>query len=213
MEPMNDAPQRIAAVLFDFDGTITTPGHLDFPAIRNAVGCPPGTSILTYIEALDLEKRATAERILDEFEMKAAAEVLPAPGIAQVIAYLDSHGLQRGILTRNTLRAVKRSLENMPFLRLDDFSCVITREDEIPVKPEPDGVLVAAKRFGVTPAEMLVVGDYLYDVEAGHRAGSYTVFVDNLSSRADPAPQSDFTISDLRSLICLLHPYLNPHSG
>ena len=108
---------------------------------------------------------------------------------------------------------MKRSLANIPFLNLDDFSCVITREDAIPVKPEPDGVLFAAERFGVPPEKLLVVGDYIYDVEAGHRAGSYTVFVDNLQSRVFPAPQSDYTVSDLRSLIYILHPYLNSHAG
>jgi len=205
MEQTRKDTKIISGVVFDFDGTITTPGHLDFAAIRRAIGCPDGVSILTYIEDLPLSERAEAERVLDEFEMRAAAEIGPASGLAELIAYLNDHSLKRGILTRNTLRAVERSIENLPFVRLEDFSCVITRDDDIPVKPEPAGVIAAASQFGVAPNELMVVGDYLYDIEAGRNAGAVTVFVDNLPSRGFAAPDADFTIADLRSLIPILH--------
>ena len=42
----------LEAVLFDFDGTLTEPGTLDFAAIRREIGCPPGQPILEFIGGL-----------------------------------------------------------------------------------------------------------------------------------------------------------------
>jgi len=41
-------PFRLAAVVFDFDGTLTEPGALDFAAIHEAVGCPRDIGLLEY---------------------------------------------------------------------------------------------------------------------------------------------------------------------
>ena len=43
---------RIRAVLFDFDGTLTLPGALDFSRIKRALNCPPDIPILEYIESI-----------------------------------------------------------------------------------------------------------------------------------------------------------------
>ena len=45
-------PFRLRAVLFDFDGTLTHPGALDFAAIKREVGCPPDQFVLEWILAL-----------------------------------------------------------------------------------------------------------------------------------------------------------------
>jgi hypothetical protein len=42
----------IKGVLFDFDGTLTMPGALDFPAIKREMGCPPDFPILEYLETV-----------------------------------------------------------------------------------------------------------------------------------------------------------------
>lgn len=190
--------------MFDFDGTITTPGHLDFAAIRAAIGCPAGISILDHIESLDPAQRESAHRTLDEFEMEAAGRVGPAPGLPEIIEFLKAHDVPAGVLTRNTHRAVLRSLEQIDCCDLNDFACVITRDDNVRVKPEPDGVIEIARRIGVSPTTLLVVGDFIYDVEAGARAGARTVFLDVIPNRTFPAPEADFVISDLRSLMLVL---------
>ena len=45
-------PYRIDAVLFDFDGTLTAPGALDFKEIKAELGCPLDRPVLEYIEGL-----------------------------------------------------------------------------------------------------------------------------------------------------------------
>ena len=45
-------PFRAKAVLFDFDGTLTAPGALDFRVIKKEIGCPQDMPVLEFIEEL-----------------------------------------------------------------------------------------------------------------------------------------------------------------
>ncbi len=202
----------IKAIVFDFDGTITEPGSLNFTKIREEVGCPEGVSILHYIETLDGQSAERAVEILESHENQAAAQARPAIGIDEVWRFLKEKDLKLGILTRNTTASVEISLRNIHGITLNDFDSIITRDDEIPVKPDPDGVLVTAARFGIDPSCLLVVGDFRYDIEAGQRAGSPTVYVDNNPTHSAPTPPSDFTITDLRELIPIVKSLLTPAS-
>ena len=201
------ATRGYEAIVFDFDGTLTTPGHIDFAAIRSDIGCPAELSILAFIDTLSDTDRRSAKGILDAYEMDAASQVGPAPGLEETVEYLKSHSIRMGILTRNTLLAVRRSLERITCCKESDFSSLITRDDNIPVKPDPAGVIETARRLGTKPDRVLVVGDYIYDIEAGRRAGATTVFLDALPDRHFAAPASDHVIGDLRSLTSILARY------
>ena len=49
---MSYKPFLIKAVIFDFDGTLTKPGTLDFPSFKKSLGCPVDQPTLEYIENL-----------------------------------------------------------------------------------------------------------------------------------------------------------------
>jgi HAD superfamily hydrolase (TIGR01509 family) len=173
-------PFRLRAVLFDFDGTLTRPGALDFPAIKRAVGCPPDGLVLEWIEALPAgAKRDDALAALERFELAAAAESEPNEGAERVIRGLRAQGLKIGVLTRNGLPAVRRALARFRDLDAGDLDVIVTRGDGIPPKPAPDGVLHAAAAMGVSPEETLVVGDFVLDVRAGRAAGALTAYLTN----------------------------------
>ena len=56
--PVRSGTLRVAAVLFDFDGTLTVPDTLDFTAVRRAVGCPAGLGLLEFLAGIaDAEDR------------------------------------------------------------------------------------------------------------------------------------------------------------
>ena len=176
--------QRIRAVLFDFDGTLTRPEAIDFTALRARVGVPPGTPILEYIESLpSAEERARRHRILEEVEAAAARASLPNAGAEELLLRLHESGLRLGILTRNTRRSIDLSLGNFRRVSHTLFDAIITREHQGRPKPHPDGVYAAALLLGVEPAEMLVVGDFIFDIAAGKAAGSPTVLVTNTTDR------------------------------
>jgi HAD superfamily hydrolase (TIGR01509 family) len=193
--------KEIKAVLFDFDGTLTRPGSLDFGAIRTAIGAPAGLPILEHIATLAPGvKRNRAIRILEKFELAAAKKSRPNPGAETLVAFLKKRGLKLGILTRNSLISVRTALRNFRRVQASDFDAIVTRHDPARPKPSPDGVRLAARKMGIKPAALLVVGDYIFDIQAGRRAGARTAFLVSPATRHFPDPPADVTIRALKEL-------------
>jgi len=195
----------IKGVLFDFDGTLTLPGALDFPAIKKSLGCPLDEPILEYLESQPTARRVELTKILEEFEENAAETSRPNHGAEKCLSSLKRRGLSLGILTRNSLSSVERALEKFGGTSIEDFAVVIARDGSLP-KPHPEGVFKAAGQMGVLPEELLVVGDFRFDVMAGKAAGAKTVLLTNdgrsLMSQGDPEPH--YTCSFLEELLEIL---------
>lgn len=191
----------IKAVLFDFDGTLTKPGAIDFNAIRKSIGCPAQRPILEYIESLkDPALQADAHAALAEYELNSAVSAEPNPGAEDLISYLLSKHLPIGIISRNGLPSIKRALRNFKRISEADFDLIISRDDPVKPKPSADGVLLAAESLNVDVEEMLMVGDYVFDIEAGKKAGAITVLLSNGTAPEKAINASDFTISYLQDL-------------
>lgn len=191
-------PFRLEAVLFDFDGTLTAPGELDFAVIKRDVGCPPDRFVLEWaLELEDEEERGRAFDALERFELEAAARSRPNEGAEDLVRTLREHGLTLGVLTRNGSAAVVRALDNFAAVGVDDFAALVTRDDPAAPKPAPDGVLLACERMGVSPERTLLVGDYVLDAEAGRRAGTVTALLTN-RREPDPADLAESGYHDAR---------------
>ena len=102
---------RIKGVLFDFDGTLTRPDALDFPAIKRKLGCPLDQPILEYLETLPPGQRSGLMKVLEDIEDKAAEISRPNEGAEKCISALKEKGIVLGILTRNGLSSVKKALK------------------------------------------------------------------------------------------------------
>jgi HAD superfamily hydrolase (TIGR01509 family) len=192
---------RIKGVLFDFDGTLTMPGALDFPAIKREMACPPDLPILEYLETLPPLRKGPLLEILETKEGQAARESLPNKGAEACLDALKRKGLLIGIITRNSLQSVQKAFEKFKTIDYRAFAAIITRDDG-PPKPHPDGVYRAAQRMGIFPHELLVVGDFRFDIIAGYGAGSPTVLLTNgrepVITPEDPAP--DYMVVCLEEL-------------
>jgi beta-phosphoglucomutase-like phosphatase (HAD superfamily) len=159
-------PFRLEGVLFDFDGTLTRPEALDFALIRREVGCPDDTYVLEYVLALpEGGERAAALAALERFELLGAAQAEPNPGAEGLVRRLRGLGLRLGVITRSGRAAIAavfaRFAELGVELRAADFDVIVTRDDDLPHKPAPDGVLHAAALMGVAPDRLLMIGDHL----------------------------------------------------
>ncbi|MBL0714355.1 MAG: HAD-IA family hydrolase [Desulfosarcina sp.] len=127
-----------------------------------------------------------------------AVQSRPNDGAEDLIQFLKDQRLPIGILTRNSLVSVEKTLENFSRTRLSDFDLVITRDDPVTPKPSPEGVLQAAGRFKIDPDEILLVGDFHFDIQAGQSAGALTVLLDNgAESRPQANITADFTVTRL----------------
>jgi len=200
----------IKAILFDFDGTLTKPGSLDFDAIKRAIGCPRHEPILEHIRNLPAGKRRrTAQQTLARFEQEAAARSRPNTAAERTLAALRRRGLRLGILTRNSRASVDRALGNFKRTTASDFDLILTRDRRLAPKPDPAGVRYAARQWKLAPTKILVVGDYVYDIEAGQRAGAPTVLLADPARAGGPTASPDHEIrslSELKDLLALYEP-------
>lgn len=195
-------PFRLSAVVFDFDGTLTAPGALDFEAIRSAVGCPSGIGLLEHLESLDdAEERARKEAVLEAAEIAAAERVFPNEGAAELVSFLRSSRVPMAIISRNRREPVERSFAFLPGIEQSDFVLIVTRDQGLSPKPLPDGVLHVAATMGLDPAEVLLIGDHAYDIEAGRRAGTLTMYLHNDPQEPGELDQADFVVPELRTAI------------
>jgi HAD superfamily hydrolase (TIGR01509 family) len=194
----------IKGVLFDFDGTLTLPEALDFPAIKKELGCPSDQAILEYLETQTPVQRSSLMKILEEIEDQAAEASRPNRGAEKCLSVLKERGIVLGILTRNGLSSVKKALKKFDGVTIRDFAAVITRDESLP-KPHPDGVHEAARQMGLSIREILMVGDFRFDIMAGSAAGARTVLLANREKSVmlpgDPDP--DYVVSNLEEILDL----------
>ena len=162
--------------IFDMDGTLTLAVH-DFPAIRNKLGINKDLDIIEAIEALPPEEAREKFRLLDEIEIGLTLRSQEQPGAEQLLTLLSEQNKMLGILTRNTVRNAKDTLDECNLKKFFPDQQILGRESAAP-KPSPDGINILLNQWEVDPASAVMVGDYKYDLEAGRRAGTATIYVD-----------------------------------
>ena len=167
--------QGIRGWVFDLDGTLTVAQH-DFPAIRRELGIPAESDILTYIAGLPEPARSELSQRLDAIEHRLAEAVQPALGAAQLIRHLHGRGDRLAILTRNLRSVAVSSLRTLGVADCFDDHDVLGRDEALP-KPDPEGILRVLKRWQLSQAEVVMVGDFRFDLEAGRAAGCRTCLI------------------------------------
>ena len=198
---MKSLPCYIRAVLFDFDGTLTRPDSLDLSEFKKSIGCPKDEYILEFIRKIPkAAERTKAHAELNRFEMQAARKARPNVGAEDLLQYLHSKDIRIGILTRNSAASTQRALRNFEKTEAGDFDLIITRDDPIEPKPSGDGIVMAAERLNVPVNELVMVGDFILDMEAGRRAGALTVLLNNPKMPVPADTACDFRIDHLRQV-------------
>ena len=188
--------------VFDMDGTLTVAVH-DFTAIRVALEIPPEDDILTHLAALPAEVAATKHAWLLEHERELALGSVAADGAVELVRELAARGYRLGILTRNARELAHVTLQAIGLADCFAADDVLGREDA-PPKPEPGGLLKLAAAWQVAPEEMVMVGDYRFDLDCGRAAGTRTVLV-NLPE--NPWPElTDWHAADCAALHRMIQP-------
>ncbi len=186
--------------IFDMDGTLTVAIH-DFEAIRDTLGLPLGQPILETIAALPAEQAAIIRRRLDEIELELARQSKPQEGARELLLGLQQRGVRLGILTRNTQRNACETLRACGLLAFFEPECVVGRELTSP-KPSPEGIHKLLDYWETPASTAVMIGDYLFDLEAGHRAGTATVYVD-VAGQNQWTAQADLRVQNLSELLWL----------
>ncbi len=178
--------------VFDMDGTLTLAVH-DFEAIKRALDIPLEDDILGHLAGLPEAVAAAKHAWLLEHERELALTAEPAPGAIELVRELHGRGCRLGILTRN---AHELALLTLRAIGLDDCFAVqdVIGRDEAPPKPDPGGLLHFARTWQVAPSELVMVGDYRFDLECARAAGARSVLV-NLAENPWPELADHFAVN------------------
>jgi HAD superfamily hydrolase (TIGR01509 family) len=187
--------------IFDMDGTLTVPMH-DFDDIRAALGLPEGIPILEAIDTLPERESEQISRRLDEIEFRIASQAEPQPGAQELLRALERQGSELGILTRNNRMNALETLRVCSLLEFFQPEAIVGREAALP-KPDPEGVNKLLRLWNARPADSVIVGDYLFDMQAGREAGTLTVYV-GPREKAEWRAYMDVWVKDLRELRILI---------
>jgi phosphoglycolate phosphatase len=207
------------ATLFDVDGTLVT-FEFDVQGTRRAIigdlakrgldtsGLGLSTPTQKIIDTVSEQARgaelASLKRrinsMLDKFELRSSRAAKVLPGAREALLYLRSKRVRLGVLTNSGRKAAYHVLRRGRML--DCFDFVLTREDVETMKPRPEGVLEAVRRFSLPKKKVFYVGDGLLDIAAAKAAGLKVISVSTGTQTADRLREAgaDFVISSLREL-------------
>ena len=176
---------RIQGVIFDLDGTLAD-SNPDFEGLRRELGIKSGTDILAHIESItDTEQAAKTKEIVERYELESSNRATWIAGAEPLIELFTRLQLPQAILTRNIPKAAAITLANLGL----DLDLVLTRFDA-KAKPHPEGVELICQKWQLDPANILFIGDYLYDLQTATNAGTKSVlyspeFIPDYASQAD----------------------------
>jgi len=184
-------------VLFDCDGTLVDSAHLIHEVMvrtfRHFELNEPQAEATRSIIGLTLDSAIARMRGLDDVDVQSqammahyksifAATRLEAgfqeplyPGIDGLIAELSrQEDLILGAVTGKSRRGLRLVCETHGWT---DTFFVARTADDCPSKPHPAMVLECCDTTGISPADTIVIGDSIYDMEMAKAAGAYALGV------------------------------------
>lgn len=189
---MTKAPRNLKAVLFDLDGTLVDTadefipvvqalraehGHAAMDPERIRASVSNGARALVSLglglaeDAPEFESKRL--RLLELYSEILGSMARPYPGIEDLLAELQARGVAWGVST-NKPRAYTEPL--MQRLDLQPAAgSVVCPDDVTDRKPHPETLYRNCRELGCAPHEAIYVGDHRRDIEAGRRAGMYTI--------------------------------------
>jgi 2-phosphoglycolate phosphatase len=191
-DPRSAFPRNLKAVIFDLDGTLVDTadefvpvvqslraehGHdaMDPQRIRASVS--NGARALVSLgldineDAPEFESRRL--RLLELYSQVVGTMASPYPGIESLLARLQAEGIVWGIAT-NKPRAYTEPLLARLNIQPPPGS-VVCPDDITHRKPHPESLYRNCHDLNCAPHEAIYIGDHLRDIEAGRRAGMYTI--------------------------------------
>ena len=183
----------IKGIVFDLDGTLVD-SRLDFEAMRHEMDLPAEMPILEALARLEPKHAARCREILQRHELAGAERATLLPGCRELIEKLHARGVKMAIATRNS-----REITAVTIARLSIPIDAVYSRDDGPVKPHPWAVEEACRSWGATAEEVVVIGDYRFDVECGRAAGCRTVLLTHPHAAASypNKERADFLLTSL----------------
>jgi HAD superfamily hydrolase (TIGR01549 family) len=181
---MTTWPRRVDTVVLDVDGTLVDSNYhhtlawwrafreqgYDVPTwrIHRAIGMG-GDRLVAAVAGDDVEARS-GDDVRDTWEKHYDAmldEVSPLPRAAELVTTLRDRGFRVALASSGIPRHTQHAVDVLGIGEAADTTT--TSEDVSESKPDPELLEVALDRVDAEHA--LMVGDSVWDVRSGHRAG------------------------------------------
>ena len=180
---------RFPVVLFDLDGTVIDSGAIILASMRHAakevLGAEPPDELLMAAvggPGLEAQMQALAPDRVEELVTVYRAHNEPlheqlvcCAGIDDLLVRLKDEGRRLGLVTAKRRATVTLAFDVLPLEHL--FEAVVGGDETKRHKPDPEPLLLAAKRMEVDPGDCAYVGDSPFDVRAAKAAGMFAVAV------------------------------------
>ncbi|SHI28369.1 HAD-IA family hydrolase [Pollutimonas bauzanensis] len=177
--------KRYEAVVFDWDGTVMDSTHSIVEAIQSAcadLDLPvPGASEASWVIGLSLESALyrcvptlTAEKLpffLERYRfhfLRRDPEIRLFDGIVDLLEVLRARQVVLGVATGKSRVGLDRVLGTM---RLQGHFHTTRCADESFSKPHPAMLLEIMDELGLSPGQVLMVGDTSHDIQMAASAG------------------------------------------
>lgn len=109
------------------------------------------------------------------FEQQFLSSIQPFPGSRDLVKRMHDAGLKIVIASSSRSNHLKHFIETLGIGTLIDGS---TSASDVDVsKPDPDVVAAALDKLGIAAADVVMIGDTPYDIEAAARVGVRTIAV------------------------------------
>ena len=95
--------------------------------------------------------------------------------MTEAVKMLKDYGVLLGIVTSRGKDSCLKGLEK--YGMADCFDAFSTAESTDIHKPLPEPALICCRELGIDPADALMVGDSVFDLQCGNAAGCDTCFV------------------------------------
>ncbi len=144
-----------------------------------------------------------AEQVVADawFEPDPVVTAKPLADLPALFGAFAAAGAKIAIATSDNRSLTVETLEALGISAY--ISALVCADDGLPIKPAPDMILAICRRLGVSPADTMMVGDAVVDVQMG-RADSAGFVVGVLSGLSDYAllqPYADVVLPSIANLI------------
>ncbi|RYY33932.1 MAG: HAD family hydrolase, partial [Sphingobacteriaceae bacterium] len=186
--------KKIKMVIFDMAGTTVNEDNIVYKTVQKAINeagynftldevLAEGAgkeklqaikSILsTYADNTDI---ALAQDIYSNFSVQLdeayeTAELLPQPNATELFSALKERNIFRVLNTGYSREVAQLIIDKLEWKQGMEFDELVTATDVTGGRPEPDMIVFAADKFGITTSEVIKVGDSIIDIEEGQNAG------------------------------------------